>query len=73
MSLREPEPVRKVDGLSLIFIDFYISENMILFAVCMSMLSESPSTVIIISASVKEDERGGQGHTSASLLYRSAT
>jgi hypothetical protein len=27
----------------------------------------------IVTASVKDDERGGQGHTSASLLYQSAT
>jgi hypothetical protein len=28
--------------------------------------------VIVVTASVKEDERGGQGHTSASLLHQSA-
>jgi hypothetical protein len=29
--------------------------------------------VIVVTASVEEDERGGQGHTSASLLDQSAT
>jgi hypothetical protein len=37
------------------------------------MLSESSQTVIVVTASVKEDERGGQGHASASLLHQSAT
>jgi hypothetical protein len=32
------------------------------------VLSESPWTVVVVTASVKEDEMGGQGHTSASLL-----
>jgi hypothetical protein len=32
------------------------------------VVSESSRTVTIASASVKEDERGGQGHTSASLI-----
>jgi hypothetical protein len=37
------------------------------------VLSESSWTVIVVTASVKEDERGGQGHTSANLLHQSAT
>jgi hypothetical protein len=37
------------------------------------MLSESSRTLIVVTASVKEDERGGQSHTSASLLQQSAT
>jgi hypothetical protein len=36
-------------------------------------VSESSWTVIAVAGSVKEDERGGQGHTSASLLHQSAT
>jgi hypothetical protein len=36
------------------------------------VLLESSRTVIV-TALVKEDERGGQGHTSASLLHQSAT
>jgi hypothetical protein len=35
--------------------------------------SESSQTVIVVIASVKEEERGDQGHTSASLLRQSAT
>jgi hypothetical protein len=35
------------------------------------VLLESSRTVIVVTALVK-DERGGQGHTSASLLYQSA-
>jgi hypothetical protein len=35
-------------------------------------LLESSWTVIIVTASLKEDEKGGQGHTSASLLYQYA-
>jgi hypothetical protein len=37
------------------------------------VLSEISQTVIIVTASVKEDERGSQGHTSASLFHQSAT
>jgi hypothetical protein len=37
------------------------------------VLSESSQSVIVVTASVKEDEKGGQGHTSASLLHQSAT
>jgi hypothetical protein len=36
------------------------------------VLSESSQTVVVETASVKEDERGGPGHTSASLLYHHA-
>jgi hypothetical protein len=36
-------------------------------------LSESSRSVKVVTASMKEDERGGQGHTSASLLPQSAT
>jgi hypothetical protein len=32
-----------------------------------------PGLFIAVMASVKEDERGGQGHTFASLLHQSAT
>jgi hypothetical protein len=34
---------------------------------------ESSQTVIVVTASVKEDERRCQGHTSTSLLHQSAT
>jgi hypothetical protein len=34
---------------------------------------ESSRTVIIVTASVKEDENGGHGHSLASLLHQSAT
>jgi hypothetical protein len=37
------------------------------------VVSESSLTVIVVTSSVKEDERGGQGHTSESLLRQSAT
>jgi hypothetical protein len=37
------------------------------------VVSESSRTVIVVTASVKEDERGGQGHTSEYLLHQSAT
>jgi hypothetical protein len=37
------------------------------------MASESSVTVIVVTASVKEDERGGQGHASTSLLNQSPT
>jgi hypothetical protein len=33
---------------------------------------ESSQTVIIVIALVKEDERGGHGHASISLLHQSA-
>jgi hypothetical protein len=35
------------------------------------LLSESSWAGIVVIASVKEDERGGQGHTSTSLLHQS--
>jgi hypothetical protein len=34
---------------------------------------ESSWTVIVVTALVKEDEKGGQGHTSESLLHQSVT
>jgi hypothetical protein len=37
------------------------------------MHSESYRTVIVVTALVKEDERGRQGHTSVSLLHQFAT
>jgi hypothetical protein len=37
------------------------------------LVSESSQAVIVVTASLKEDERGGQGHTSESLLHQSAT
>jgi hypothetical protein len=36
------------------------------------VVSQNSRTVIVATASVKEDERGGQGHISASLLQQSA-
>jgi hypothetical protein len=36
------------------------------------VVSESSWTVFVVTTSVKDDERGGQGHTSASLLQQSA-
>jgi hypothetical protein len=36
------------------------------------VVSENFQTTIVVIASVKEDERGGLGHTSASLLHQSA-
>jgi hypothetical protein len=35
------------------------------------MLSESSRTDTVVTASAKEDKRGGQGHTSASLFHQS--
>jgi hypothetical protein len=37
------------------------------------VLSENVRTVIVVTALVKEDERGGEGHISANLLQQSAT
>jgi hypothetical protein len=37
------------------------------------IVSESSPPVIVVTASVKEDERGVQDHTSTSLLHQSAT
>jgi hypothetical protein len=36
------------------------------------VVSESSWTVTVLTASMKEDGRGGQGHTSARLLHQSA-
>jgi hypothetical protein len=44
-----------------------------LFLGMYEVVSESSRTVVVITALVKKDERGGQGHTSKSLLHRSAT
>jgi hypothetical protein len=38
-----------------------------------NVYTESSRTVIVVPASGKENERGDQGHTSASLLHQSAT
>ncbi|PNF19678.1 hypothetical protein B7P43_G16065 [Cryptotermes secundus] len=35
-------------------------------------VSESSWTITVVTALVKDDERGGQGHTSTSLLQQSA-
>jgi hypothetical protein len=37
------------------------------------VLSESVGTVIVVNASAKEDEMGGQGHISTTLLQQSST
>jgi hypothetical protein len=37
------------------------------------VVSESSQALIVVTVSVKEDEKGGQGHTSKSLLHQSAT
>jgi hypothetical protein len=37
------------------------------------VVSESSQALIIVTASVKEDERGGQGHTFASLVHQYLT
>jgi hypothetical protein len=62
------------------FAAFSFSSQKLVFAgeSCMfigtyKLLSESSRTVIVVTASVKEDERGSQGHTSASLLHQFAT
>jgi hypothetical protein len=34
---------------------------------------ESSRTIILVTALMKEDERGGEGHTSENLLHQSAT
>jgi hypothetical protein len=36
------------------------------------VISESSRNVIVVTASVKEEDRGGQDHTSGSLLQQSA-
>jgi hypothetical protein len=45
-----------------------IPENMTTYEV----VSKRSQTVIPVTASMKEDESGGQGHTSKSLLHQSA-
>jgi hypothetical protein len=37
------------------------------------VVSESSQTIIVVTASVKENVKGGQGHTSESVLHQSAT
>jgi hypothetical protein len=37
------------------------------------VVSESSRTVTVVTASVKEEERGGQSYTFTSLLHQSAT
>jgi hypothetical protein len=37
------------------------------------VVSESSQTITIVTALVKEDERGSQGHTSKSLFHQSVT
>jgi hypothetical protein len=49
-----------------------ISRPKFLTSVMYEMVSESSWTIIVLTASVKEDEREGQGHTSERLLYQSA-
>jgi hypothetical protein len=64
-----------------IHINIYLSScilNFVLFCAypvsrVYKVVSKSPLTVIVVSALVKENERGGQGHTSTSLLYQSST
>jgi hypothetical protein len=38
----------------------------------MKVLLDSSRTVVIVTASAKENDRGGQGHTSVSLFHQSA-
>jgi hypothetical protein len=75
---RESNPGRPARSLSLyrqscpgscIYIYIYIY----IYIHTHDVVSESSRTVIVITFSVKEDERGGQGHISASLLHQSAT
>jgi hypothetical protein len=47
---------------------FHIQHN-----ITYEVVSESSRTTIVVTTSVKEDERGGQGHTSASLLHQAVT
>jgi hypothetical protein len=35
------------------------------------VLLESSRTAVVVTVSVKEDERGGQGHTFANVLHQS--
>jgi hypothetical protein len=50
-----------------------VIKYMICYAVFTRWCQKISQTVTVVTASVKEDERGGQGHTSASLLHQSAT
>jgi hypothetical protein len=67
-------------GLSLVihvFLLFAITNSILKIAKHTEIMhiqgvSESSQTVIFATASVKEDERGSQGHTSASLFHQSA-
>jgi hypothetical protein len=36
-------------------------------------VSETSWTVIVVTVSVKDDEKGGQGHNCGSLLHQSST
>jgi hypothetical protein len=53
--------------------DLQINQTCTCSQILYEMLLESSLTVILVTASVKEDERGGQGDTSTSLLHQSAT
>jgi hypothetical protein len=44
-----------------------------LIALSIQGVPESSRTVIFVTALVKEGERGGESHTSVSLLHQSAT
>jgi hypothetical protein len=48
-------------------------DNFTIYMCIYEVLSGSSRTVIVVTASVKEDQRGGQSHTSTSLLHQSAT
>jgi hypothetical protein len=45
----------------------YTTEDGLFHIIDMRFYQESSQTVIVVTASVKEDERGGQGHTFTSL------
>jgi hypothetical protein len=61
--------------------DLYIlSVNIRVSTICSELqkkayevLSESSRTLNVVTASVKDEERAGQGHISASLLHQYAT
>jgi hypothetical protein len=61
--------------ISLTLTSFYVAYLLSLFSVghyftaahTYKVLLESSRTIIVVTASVKEDERGDQGHISASL------
>jgi hypothetical protein len=71
MHTRFLDPVNK--KLSIKSLEHHSPNLELPFFYTYKVLSESSRTVIVVIASVKEDERGGQGHTSASLLHQSAT